>query len=423
MKSVSAPLLSLLLVMFGNTYFMSFLAIKMKMDGHDAQAVGNLSSAYFLGFVIGAFIIEKLIERIGHIRSFTLFAALTSALAIAMGLYVSPWFWMLLRLVNGICVAGIYVVVESWLVTLAGKEQRGRALALYMLGLYLAQTLSQQILEYFDPTTLTPFCAMAFLCSISVIPVCMKKVDCPRELGSSYLNIGKTYKASPLGFITCFVSGIVLGQIYGLMPFYFSNLGFSVNHVGEIMSAVFFGALTLQWPFGWISDIVDRRKVLIGLVIGSFIISLTCLIFSQGLSYLSFLGLSYLFGGLLFSLFPLGMSQVCDNLEQKDIVGAMSVLCLVYGTGSFIGPTTSSIVMVYYPNYGFFLFTTIVLAALGIYAISRLILKDSVPLEDQNQSIVVPSTSVHVSDLTSVLGEDYWGSGDSDQDSEKGPEQ
>ncbi|MFT4554674.1 MAG: MFS family permease, partial [Chlamydiales bacterium] len=162
MKSVSAPLLSLLLVMFGNTYFMSFLAIKMKMDGHDAQAVGNLSSAYFLGFVIGAFIIEKLIERIGHIRSFTLFAALTSALAIAMGLYVSPWFWMLLRLVNGICVAGIYVVVESWLVTLAGKEQRGRALALYMLGLYLAQTLSQQILEYFDPTTLTPFCAMAF---------------------------------------------------------------------------------------------------------------------------------------------------------------------------------------------------------------------------------------------------------------------
>lgn len=405
LQSVSAPLLSLLLVMFGNTYFMSFIALRLKMEGYDAQVVGDLSSAYFLGFVIGAFIIETLIERIGHIRSFAVFAALSSAIAIAMGLYVSPWSWILLRVINGVCVAGIYVVVESWLVTLAGVEQRGRALALYMLGLYLAQTLSQQVLEWFDPKSLAPFCAVAFLCSISVVPVCMKRMDCPQTFETTYLKIGKTFSASPLGFITCFVSGIVLGQIYGLLPFYFINLNFSIDQVGEIMSAVFFGALTLQWPFGWISDIFDRRKVLIGLVVGCFFVSLTCLIFSQSLSYMTFLGLSYLFGGFLFSLYPLGMSQVCDNLKNEDIVGAMSVLCLVYGSGSFVGPITSAAVMKHFPNYGFFLYTTVILAGLGIYAISRLVFRESLPLDEQNQSIVVPSTSVHISELTSVSEE------------------
>ena len=400
-KAVAAPLLSLLLVIFGNTYFMSFIALRLKMEGYGAQTVGDLSSAYFLGFVMGAFIIEKLIERIGHIRSFTLFAALSSAIALAMGMYASPWFWIFMRVINGVCVAGIYVIVESWLVTLAGPSQRGRALALYMLALYLAQTLSQQVLEWFDPTSLTPFCAMAFLCSISAIPICMKQVDCPREFDTSYFNIRKTYKASPLGFITCFVSGILLGQVYGLMPFYFSGLGFSMDHVGEIMSAVFFGALTLQWPLGWISDILDRRQVLIALVLGCLAISLTCLIYSQGLSFMAFLGLSYLFGGLIFSLYPLGMSQVCDNLKQSEIVGAMSVLCLVYGAGSFVGPKSSSIVMEYSPTHGFFLYATVILAIMSVYAISRLIFKDSIPLEEQCDSIVVPSTSVHVSDFSS----------------------
>jgi len=50
---------------------------------------------------------------------------------IGVGITESPAAWALLRLVTGLCTAGLYVVAESWLNDLATNENRGRLLAVY----------------------------------------------------------------------------------------------------------------------------------------------------------------------------------------------------------------------------------------------------------------------------------------------------
>ena len=64
LRSVWALLLSLLLIIFGNTYFMSFLAVRMELNETNSQILGIISFAYYLGFALGAFLIEKVIKRI-----------------------------------------------------------------------------------------------------------------------------------------------------------------------------------------------------------------------------------------------------------------------------------------------------------------------------------------------------------------------
>src|SRR5256886_17645016 len=60
--------------------------------------------------------------------------------------WVHPLPWALMRLVSGLCFAGIYVVAESWLNHRASRTNRGRLLAIYMLVLYVGLGSAQFLL-------------------------------------------------------------------------------------------------------------------------------------------------------------------------------------------------------------------------------------------------------------------------------------
>jgi MFS family permease len=404
-KSILSPLFSLIIIIIGNTYFMSFLAVKMDIN-ENSRILGALSFSYYLGFALGAFLIEKVIRRIGHIRSFTTFAAIFSSLTIIMGLIPSIPLWLVIRIFHGLCIAGIFVVVESWFLVIAGPKERGRALALYMVGLYGAQVLSQQILTYFDYSSFTPFAITAFLSSLSAIPVSLKKIDCPDVSSASFLSIKKIIGASVLGFVTCFFAGIALSLVYTLMPYYLLQINFTVAQTGMLMGFVYFGALSLQWPIGWLSDFFDRKKILIFIIFACLLNSAIAGLAVGHLSFYHFLPVAYLFGGLIFSLFPLGMTQICDYLDHSEIVGAMSILLLVYSIGSLIGPITAPIIMEIFPQSGFFIYLTVVLAALCVYSVHRMFQKESLPLSEQKEHIILPRTSIHVGELSEAVPEE-----------------
>jgi MFS family permease len=189
------------------------------------------------------------------------------------------------------------------------------------------------------------------------------------------------------------------------MPYSLLQKEFTVAQTGSVMAVVYFGALTLQWPVGWLSDFFDRRKILIVIIFSSFIVSAVAMLTISQLSFYSFLPIAYLFGGLIFSLYPLGMSQICDHLKQHEIVRAMAILLLAYSIGSLIGPVTAPTIMQIFPQNGFFLYTTVTLGALCLYAIYRMPQKDSLPLSEQKDHIILPRTSIHVGELSEAVPE------------------
>jgi MFS family permease len=84
------------------------------------------------------------------------YAALASILAatiLAFGLIVSPPAWVAMRFLTGICLAGQYVVAESWPNQLTGNENRGRLLAVYGLVTMGAFGVGQLMFGPVDPLT------------------------------------------------------------------------------------------------------------------------------------------------------------------------------------------------------------------------------------------------------------------------------
>ena len=86
-----------------------------------------------------------------------------------------------MRLLSGLCFAGIYVVAESWLNDRASKTNRGRLLAIYMLVLYIGLGSAQFLLVLANPDTSTPFMLVSVLISMSMVPIVISAQHAPEH--------------------------------------------------------------------------------------------------------------------------------------------------------------------------------------------------------------------------------------------------
>src|SRR4030095_14645104 len=104
---------------------------------------GFVTSAYFAGYATGALLCHRLIERAGHIRALSAFAALLGAALPSQALYFHPALWAVLRALTGFGCAGLFVATESWLNAKATTATRGSVFSIYMVATYATFAASQ----------------------------------------------------------------------------------------------------------------------------------------------------------------------------------------------------------------------------------------------------------------------------------------
>ena len=75
MRTLSALMASVAMLMLSNSVLSTLIALRGKAEGYSNTFIGLTMSAYFVGFCIGTFRSGTLINRVGHIRSFSAFAA------------------------------------------------------------------------------------------------------------------------------------------------------------------------------------------------------------------------------------------------------------------------------------------------------------------------------------------------------------
>src|ERR1700733_6899719 len=111
----------------------TLIPLDLAANGLKANAIGLVGSGYFVGFLVGTLTCARLVRAVGHIRAFTVFAALGADCALLMTTTHSPWVWTGLRLVMGWQMSGLFLVAESWLNDKADSETRGRTFGAYLL--------------------------------------------------------------------------------------------------------------------------------------------------------------------------------------------------------------------------------------------------------------------------------------------------
>ncbi|MCI5052585.1 MAG: MFS transporter [Simkaniaceae bacterium] len=392
MRLIAAPLISLIIIMLGNGFFNTFVSMRISIEGGANWLTGLLYSSYYAGLMIGSIFMEGLIRRIGHIRAFSIFASLTAVIVMVQGMWLSMASWFLMRFCMGIACAGLFIVIESWLLLLSSPHTRGKVLSIYMVCLYGAQGSGQYILNFVDLKATTPFEVTVILSALAVIPVCIMRASYPNLNETEMVSIWYLLKKSPLGFFGCLASGFILSAFYALGPIFGREMHYSVFQISLVMGLTIFGGLALQWPLGHISDIIERRKVIIA---GSFALAILAFVltFARFIPFPITLLIFILFGGFSFTLYPLSITYCCDFFSAAGVTAITCACCIVYGIGCIIGPILAPIVMALVPPVGLFLYITIIASVLGIFGLVRSICRPPPPKELHEEYVPLPRTT------------------------------
>ncbi|UYG00884.1 MULTISPECIES: MFS transporter [unclassified Halomonas] len=348
-----APLLGLFILGIGNGFLATLITLRLDAAGESATLIGIVSSAYFIGLAFGAMFNDRLLLRIGHIRAYGSFASLVAVTVLLQGLFFDPWAWFALRLIGGWATVGVYLVIESWLLTAGDQKVRGRLLALYMIALYAAGVVGQLLLGVTNAMgDSAPFMVIGLLASLSVLPMAMIPRVSPLIEHAEPLPPHRLITMTPTGVMGSLGSGMVVAAAYSLLPLYLQRIGMSVSQVGQMMAVVILGAMLLQYPIGRWSDRHDRQMVLIG-------ISAFCIVISGAMLWLPLSTpllavLLFLLGGGVFAFYPVAVSHAADRAPAGALVRMSQGLLLINSIGATVSPLLISPVMTAVGDTGLF---------------------------------------------------------------------
>jgi MFS family permease len=363
-------LLGMGVLMLGAGLQSTLLGLRATLEGFPTVVTGIVLSCYYVGYVMGTKIAPPLLRKLGHIRVFAALAAIAAAAVLVQGCFVNPWSWGAMRLVQGLCFAGLYVVAESWLNDRASRENRGRLFAVYMLVLYVGLGTAQFLLVLADPRTPIPFMLVAVLISLAMVPIVVSAQRVPEHAVPRKVRLRDLYRNSPLGIVSVTISGLISAIIFSMGPVYARLSGLDTGSVATFMAVSILAAVVTQYPVGRLSDRVDRRTVIAAVCTLAMLVSGSIVAFPE-MPRALFLFLAGLFSGFALTLYSLSVSHVNDKLEPAQMVAASSALLLLNGGAAAFGPVLAGSLMAAFGPDAYFATLASLSGTLAVYDLWR----------------------------------------------------
>jgi len=371
-------LLGMGILMLGAGLQSTLLGVRATIEAFPTIVIGIIMSCYYVGYLIGTRLAPQFLRRVGPVRVFATLAALASVAVLVHGLWVHPGPWALMRMLSGVCFAGIYVVAESWLNHRASSANRGQLLAIYMLVLYVGLGSAQFLLVLSGPRSTTPFMLVSALISAAMVPIVASAQEVAGPAVPQRVRFRDLYRNSPLGVVAVAMSGMISSIIFSMGPVYARLSDFGTRGVAEFMAISIFAAVVTQYPVGRLSDRMDRRTVIASVCLLATAVAVAIEVLGP-LPRIAFLALAALFSGSALTLYSLSVSHVNDKLDPSQMVAASSALLLINGTAAAFGPALAGALMAAFGTRAYFGVLGALTGALTLFDLWRKLRRGPVP--------------------------------------------
>ncbi|PHQ71354.1 MAG: MFS transporter [Sneathiella sp.] len=376
-KSVAALLSSYGLLMLANAMFGTLLGLRSKLEGFSTEITGVIMAAFFVGMLFGAVYAVRIVASAGHIRSFAAFASVMSVSVLAHVLIIDPFAWMVLRAVAGFCMAGMVMIVESWLNERSTNTNRGRVLSLYMITNYLGAGMGQFLLNVANPDSFQLFSVASIIFSIALVPILLTRAEAPKPSVPERMKFRDLIKVSPVGVIGTMTAGMTNASLNSMGPIFATSVGLSVREISIFMASILLGGMLLQFPIGRLSDQFDRRTILALAAVLTAVASGGIIWAVNEPLVIGIYIFGIIYGGFCYTIYPISSAQVNDMADKDRLVQISAGLLMAYGIGASLGPIIASQIMGRLGPDGLFYFISACTCFLALFAILRIIQRSS----------------------------------------------
>ena len=139
-----------------------------------------------------------------------------SVAVLAHVLIIDPTSWFMLRIIAGFCMAGMVMVVESWVNERATNQTRGRFLFLYMMTNYLGAGIGQFMMLIGDPAQFQLFVIASMVYSFALVPILLTRSNAPKPSSPQRTRFRQLFAISPVGVFGTICAGVATSSFNGM---------------------------------------------------------------------------------------------------------------------------------------------------------------------------------------------------------------
>lgn len=384
------------------------LPVRGGQEGFSTLSLGLLGTGWAFGFVTGCLVVSRLVARVGHIRSYSVMAALASLAVLTSLLLLTPYAWVPLRALSGFCFAGAAMIVESWLNERVDRESRGKVFGVYQMVNLTSTTAGQLLLTVGDTRGYLFFVIAAMGYSLALIPTAVSSSRAPKPLVAAKLNLKELWMNSPVAVVSVVLLGASNSAFGTLAAVYAAQVGLPISLVALFVALPVLASAVIQVPIGALSDRVDRRYVMIGMALLAILADILFITYADP-SPEFLIGFALMFGMAIFTLFPLAVAHANDHATPDSFVRTSGGLLLLFGLGSIVGPLAAGAAMGQFGPSGLFMVTLVTHCGVLLYTIYRISRRAGVAPDEKTHFAATP-TARNTTPQTSALrtGDDVY---------------
>jgi len=384
------------ILLIGHGLQMTLLPVHALTLGWTSTQIGLTGSMYFLGFAAGCVMGPGAVARVGHIRVFMVMAAAATVALLLTSLLVSVWAWLVLRCVTGMALAGLYMVVESWLTDVCPAERRGTVLSIYLVVSLLGLAAGQLPMLLTVAGDIRLFVLAAALLSAAIIPIGLTTISSPKPIPAVQVTPRTLLRASRIAVVSVVLAGMVTGAFWVLGPVVGRAYGLNAGQVGLLISVGVLGGAASQYPIGRLSDRFDRRHIIALLALLGVGIAVFGFLLAGSRTWVLYAAISLLCAATM-PMYAVCIALAAERTELTLVELAGGML-LANGLGSIVGPLVIAPVMTAFGARMFFLVSAVCLLLMAGWAAYRYLRSDR-PGEFELHRPMLPRTTQAVAEL------------------------
>jgi MFS family permease len=333
---------------FGMTYPLLSLILESRQVTSDM--IGINSAMLPIGILLISPLIPILAARYGA-RRVAIAAALATALAIlSYKLFDTLSAWFLIRLLQGMTIATLFVLSEAWIVGSAGDHNRGKIVAIYSSVLSASFGAGPLLISFIGIEGWTPFVLGSVVVTIGAIPFFFIRENADSEpeetRPSSILSFAQK---APMLLAAVGAFAIFDAATLSLFPVYGVRNGLDIAAAANILTAMILGNVLLQFPIGWLCDRFAPRIIMSGCAL---ITALTLLLLPLLMHSQWKWPMLVLMGTTGYGVYTVSLVSLGSRFRGIELINGSASFAVIWGFGALLGSVSGGLSMLASASHG-----------------------------------------------------------------------
>ncbi|QKK15132.1 MFS transporter [Rhizobium indicum] len=351
----------------GLTY--PLLSFILERQGTTSGLIGLSAAMTPLGFILSAPFIPALSRRVGGARLAILCSILAALALIAIAWTEDVWAWMPLRFLLGVFANPLYVISETWLVTITPAPRRSRIMGLYSSIVSGGFAIGPLSLWLTGTEGWPPFLigiAALLLCGLIVLAVVPRLPEMPDE--GEATSVGGFFALAPLLLFAVFTAAAFEQTLLSLFAVYGAALGSAEGRIASLITCFIAGNAVLQILLGRLAERFSSTRMMLFCVLACLA---SCLLLPSAFNSWLIWPLVFVWGGVSFGIYTLSLIQLGERFTGQALIAGNATFALVWGIGGIVGSPATGLAMQLIGHQGLPLSLGLLSCVLAVFLVAR----------------------------------------------------